>query len=107
MLTPYRQKYNPKKPKTKIRHLKSVVQVFFKKNFSKYKNSGKTLRFLQKPTVLVKKSPSPFINGEGRHQNTLHFKPSILSAEANFSLYEAKVTSFFSKTIFCRANLIF
>ena len=57
MLTPYRQKYNPKKPETKIKHLKSVVQVFFKKNFSKCKNSGKTLRFLQKPTVLVKKVP--------------------------------------------------
>jgi hypothetical protein len=33
MLTPYRQKYNPKKPKAKITHLKSAVQVFYKKFF--------------------------------------------------------------------------
>ena len=47
MLTPYRQKYNPKKPETKIKHLKSVVQVFFKKNFSAGKIQGK-------PSVLEK-----------------------------------------------------
>jgi hypothetical protein len=45
------------------------------------KNERKPFLFLEKYADLVqKKSPSPFINGEGRHQNTLHFKPSILIA---------------------------
>ena len=33
MLTPYRQKYNPKKPRSKIKRLETTVQVFFEKNF--------------------------------------------------------------------------
>lgn len=33
MLTPYRQKYNPKKPKSKIKPLVSFVQIFSRKIF--------------------------------------------------------------------------
>lgn len=42
MLTPYRQKYNPKKPDTKIRLLEIAAQVFFKKNFKNFEMAGKT-----------------------------------------------------------------
>ncbi len=34
MLTSYRQKYNPKKPKPKVKLFASVVQTFFQKIFS-------------------------------------------------------------------------
>lgn len=56
MLTSYRQKYNPKKPKTKLGCAISLCKFFVKK-------------------IIIKKSPSPYVYGEGRHQNTLHFKP--------------------------------
>jgi len=75
MLTPYRQKYNPKKPRSKIKGLLSTVQVFFQKNFFQ-------LQHRLEYRLFPKKSPSPFVNGEGRHQNTLHFKPSICKSPA-------------------------
>lgn len=62
MLTPYRQKYNPKKPKTKIKQLGIAVQVFFKKNFSKEKKIKKTFpgagyhRLLHKKKRLARKT---------------------------------------------------
>lgn len=42
MLTSYRQKYNPKKPDTKIGLLEIAAQVFFKKNFKNFEMAGKT-----------------------------------------------------------------
>ena len=42
MITPYRQKYNPKKPRSKIRASEEPAQVFFKKNFHLFRNTLKT-----------------------------------------------------------------
>lgn len=70
MLTSYRQKYNPKKPKPKVKLFAVVVQAFFKKFFCLVKKVAE-YSFAERRD---KKSPSPFINGEGHHQNTLHFK---------------------------------
>lgn len=59
MLTPYRQKYNPKKPRSKIRRFATTVQVFFKKNFSnrgKAQKQGKW-RSLQENSVQKKVPP--------------------------------------------------
>ena len=78
MLTPYRQKYNPKKPKSKIKRFASTVQIISKKNFPEVKKKWKTGLYSLETAFFPKKSPSPFFNGEGRHQNTLHFKPNIL-----------------------------
>ncbi len=47
MLTPYRQKYNPKKPKSKIKLFRCPVQVFLKKNSLWVKIRLKTLFLIQ------------------------------------------------------------
>ena len=54
MLTPYRQKYNPKKPKSKIKLFASSVQVFSKKKIHEFKKSVKTPRIGLKSGFLKK-----------------------------------------------------